>query len=97
MVHVPLARPLIDTKYVTLLPGLLVPVTEMLLEEIAVPLDVAVTEDALRSPSEEVTLTLATDVAEATEMVPNVGAEVSTKTWYDGVTVVFPALSVVLN
>ena len=69
----------------------------MLLAEIAVPLDVAVTEDALRSPSDEVTLTVATDVLAATEMVPNVGTEESTKTWYDGVTVVFPALSVVLN
>jgi len=70
----------------------------MLLAAIAVPLEVALTEVALRSPPAEVTLTTADDeVLETNLIAPNVGAEVSTKTDHAGETVVLLALSVVLN
>lgn len=95
-VQVPFVSPLTVTRYVTLLPGLFVPVTEIWLAATAVLFEVTVTEDALRSPSAEVTLTFA-EVFATTLIVPNVGTEESTKTWYDGETVVFPALSVTLN
>lgn len=69
----------------------------MLLEATAVPFAVAVTELAFRSPWAAVTLTLAVDDPFATVIVPNVGTEESTSTWYEGDTVVNPALSVTLN
>jgi len=73
-VHVPNGKLLTATLYVTLVPGLFAPVTEISADEISVPLAHACTELAFRSPPADVMFSFAVLVLFATEIALNVGA-----------------------
>ena len=103
MVQWPVGRPEIVTVYVTELPGVLVPVTDIDDAVIAVPFLVAVilvVVFAFKSPSASV-IVAATDEtwrdAPFAVVKTIVGADVSTRTWYAEPTTVFDLASVALN
>jgi len=97
--HVPNGRLATETPYVTLVPGLFAPVTEISVDEISVPLAHACTEVAFKSPPADVTFRVATFELAATVGAVSVGAAWSTKTVNGALTVVIgvASLSVALK
>jgi len=103
MVQWPVGRPEIVTVYVTELPGVLVPVTDIDDAVIAVPFLVAVTlvvVFAFKSPNASVIVAATVETwrdAPFAVVKAIVGAVVSTRTWYAEPTTVFDLASVALN
>jgi hypothetical protein len=102
-VHLPVGNPAMVTEYVTLLPGLFVPVTVIDDEGMAVPFLDALTEVAFRSPSVSVIVAArgvpVVTVPPAAVVKAIVGAEVSMSNCVEPLTKVFAGLllSVALN